>query len=370
MPFNTMINQQSVDALTAPKLKESFFADQIYMPTKGVDEGFSPDANAASIRVVRQKLPDIETRQLGASVNGGAFNDEDSKGVQSAEYFVDVTNVYDGNLDIAETQEDMFSLPVVEATIGNFGKEAASRVNSSTIAEQVKAWANDASGATPVAQSVTIAANANETAYRDAVLDASAVLDDGDIDNGVETYPGDMRQIVCRPTFATSLFKGKNIIVGGDLSVALLERGVIAEGTYNGNGNAYVGEVNNTPIFKAPKALWDRAAKELVYATNGVTDTAKANNLFNTAAARAEINKIEALMVSAVGTLRGIATGNRVKSIPSPKGAGIRLQPKFRWGVECIYPSSVVPIVKSDFDLDALVPEGKKLVRLPAGSQA
>ena len=35
--------------------------------------------------------------------------------------------------------------------------------------------------------------------------------------------------------------------------------------------------------------------------------------------------------------------------IDAPGGAGIRLQPKMRWGVKTIYPKSVAPIVSSSF---------------------
>lgn len=366
MPFTTMINQQSVDALTAKKLQESYFSKIIHIPGKGVNEGLTEDASAASVRVVRQKLPGIATRQLGATVNGGNFNGENAKGIASDEFYIDITNVYDGNIDIAEVQTDMFSLPVVEATMENCGGEVATGVNASTIAEQVKAWANDAIASEPVVQKVELPSTLEETSYRDAILDASAILDDGDESNQVQIYPDDMREIIARPSFCTGLFKGNNVIVGGDLSVALLERGVIAEGTYRGNGEQYVGEVNNTPIYKAPKTLWNAAANELVF-NNGTT---KSGNLAHNPDAKAEFDKIQALVVSAVGTLRGIAVGNRVKSIPSPLGAGLRLQPKFRWGVKCIYPSSVVPIVSNGFSVADLTYTNKTLNRLPYGSQS
>lgn len=365
MPFTTMINQQSVDALTAKKLQESYFSKIVHIPGKGVNEGFTEDVSAASVRVVRQKLPGIATRQLGATVNGGNFNGENAKGIASDEFYIDITNVYDGNIDIAEVQEDMFSLNVVEATMENCGGEVATGVNASTIAEQIKAWANGKK-AGQTAELVTLPSTIDETSYRDAVLDASAFLDDGDEANQVQIYPDDMREIIARPSFCTGLFKGKNIVVGGDLSIALLERGVIADGTYRGNGEQYVGEVNNTPIYKAPKTLWNAAANEIVFGTN----TAKSGNLANTSTAKAAFDKIQALVVSAVGTLRGIAVGNRVKSIPSPIGAGLRLQPKFRWGVKCIYPSSVVPIVDNGFSVDALTNDGSVMTRLPYGSQS
>ncbi|MBQ8357877.1 MAG: hypothetical protein IJX39_08750 [Clostridia bacterium] len=365
MPTTRQINQQSVDILTGPRFLESYFAGIIHMPGKGVNEGFSEDTSAATVRVVRQSLPGFDPRRLGATANGGNFNNEDAGEPTSVEYDLLLTEMYDRNMDIAEVTTDMFSLPVVEQTMDNMAGEVNTAVNASTTAEQIKGWANNAASKNGKAKSVALPANITETSYRDAVLSAGAILDDGDEDVGVQTYPADMRQIVARPTFCSKLLTAKNIVVGGDLSVALLERGVISEGTYKGNGNLYVGEIDNTPVYKAPSIIWNKAAEELVYSGT----TAKSGNMKNTATAKAEIDKIEALVVSGVGTLRGIATGNRIKSIPSPRGAGIRLQPKFRWGVECIYGTSIVPIVSNGFAIDSLVPEGKTLARLPVGSQ-
>lgn len=367
MPNTTrQINQQSVDILTGPRFLESYFAGIIHMPGKGVNEGFSDDTSAATVRVVRQNLPGFEPRRIGATVNGGNFNGEDAGEPSSTEYDLLLTDLYDRNMDIAEVTTDMFSLPVVEQTADNIAGEVNTAVNASTTAEQIKGWANNAVSDDGKAQKVELPATIGETSYRDAVLSAGAILDDGDEDVGVQTYPTEAREIIARPTFCAKLLTAKNIVVGGDLSVALLERGVISEGTYKGNGSMYVGEIDNTPVYKAPSIIWNKAAEELVYTGTN----ARSGNLKNTATAKAQIDKIEALVVSGIGTLRGIATGNRIKSIPSPRGAGIRLQPKFRWGVECIYGTSVVPIVSNGFALNSLVPENKTLSRMPVGSQS
>lgn len=358
------INKQSVDILTGKKFLETYFAGLIHMPGKGVNEGFSDDTSAATVRVVRQTLPGFKPRRLGASVNGGNFNAKNPTQPESVEYDLKLTEMYDRNMDIAEVTTDMFSLPVVEQTVENMAGEVNTAVNASTVAEQIKAWANDAASDGGKAQKVELPATLTETSYRDAILSAGAILDDGDEDVGAQTYPAEARQIVARPVFCAKLLTAKNIVVGGDLSVALLERGVISEGTYKGNGNLYVGEVDNTPVYKAPSTIWSRAAEELVYAGTST------GNMKNNSTAKAQIDKIEALVICGIGTLRGIAVGNRIKSIPSPLGAGIRLQPKFRYGVECYAGTSIVPIVSNGFALASLVPEGKTLDRLPVGSQS
>jgi hypothetical protein len=38
-----------------------------------------------------------------------------------------------------------------------------------------------------------------------------------------------------------------------------------------------------------------------------------------------------------------------MKTVDSQAGQGIRLQPKQRWGIETIYPKSIVPIVTAAY---------------------
>jgi hypothetical protein len=51
------------------------------------------------------------------------------------------------------------------------------------------------------------------------------------------------------------------------------------------------------------------------------------------------------MMCAASATDRGISTMDYIKVIDSPNGAGKRLQPKVRWGVNVCYGSGIVPIV-------------------------
>ena len=50
-------------------------------------------------------------------------------------------------------------------------------------------------------------------------------------------------------------------------------------------------------------------------------------------------------MVAASATDRGISTQDYIKIIDSPNGAGKRLQPKPRWGINVCYGKGIVPIL-------------------------
>lgn len=374
MALTPQINSQSVNILLAKKLQENFWVNMLYLPNYGVNEGFAGDTDAGEIRVVRQIPPGIKGRRLGSTVNGGHFNAGNVIYPTSQEFELKLTDVYDGVVDVPEVAQDMFSLSLVEAEGDAMGNEFATFVNAQTIAEQIATFFNAYSVSNTSANLVVLPQNATATQYRDALLAAMAHLDNGDETIGAQTFPSKSRQILVRPTFLAGLFQANNILVGGsNLAQELLSRGVISEGTYNSNGDQYKGEFMGVPVMVAPDAIWTAAWKSLCVNTNGTLDTG--NNITDVAAKLTEMNEIQALVVAAPGTLRGIAMGNRIKQIDSPDGAGIRLQPKMRMGVTCISAKSVVPIANYGIVTNNIITYTNatvytKLVRVPEGSQS
>jgi hypothetical protein len=371
--MTTQINSQSVNVILAKKLQVNYWAGQLYLPDYGVNEGFSTDTNAATIRVVRQIAPGIKGRRIGATTNGAAFNSANAIYPTSEEYNLDITDYYDGNIDIPEVSEDMFSLSVVEAEGDAMGGEFATFVNAMTIAEQVATVLNAYSVSNTSANIVTFPQNATTTQYRDGLLTALGHLDNGDSGIGVQTFPAKARQIIVRPSFKTGLFQANNILLGGsNLAQELLAKGRISENTYTSNGDLFIGEFMQVPVCVAPDTIWTAAWTALCINNAGTVNTA--NNITNVTAAATELAKINALVVSSVGTLRGIAMGNRIKQVDAQNGAGIRLQPKMRMGVKCISAKSVVPVVSYGFTAANIIAYTNatvytKLVRLPEGSQ-
>jgi hypothetical protein len=56
---------------------------------------------------------------------------------------------------------------------------------------------------------------------------------------------------------------------------------------------------------------------------------------------------VQALVCAASATDRGISTQDYIKIIESPNGAGKRLQPKTRWGINVAYNKGICPIITS-----------------------
>lgn len=87
----------------------------------------------------------------------------------------------------------------------------------------------------------------------------------------------------------------------------------------------YVGEIDLIPCYVAPSAIWTRAGEWV--------------------GSSSAFNATQAIVCAASATDRGISTQGYIKIIDSPDGAGKRLQPKTRWGVNVCYPKGIVPII-------------------------
>lgn len=337
--FNTLINNQSVQILLAKKYRENYFQNILHMPGKGVTEEFSADTSAGYIRVVRALPHGVKGRQLGASANGGNFNGHESYVSTSSEYSLPLLYVYDGNFDIPEVQSDMLPLNIVEQEAKNISGEVATQINGSTIAAQLAKTFN-ADGDRTETYILKLPASPSETDARDALLDAVARLENGDIANGIQTFPTDEREIIARPEFFVQLFKGNNVIAGGsNYAQEMLARGVISPDTYGDNGTSYKGEFMEIPLYLASKAIWNEAEAWLT--AEGLALPA------------GTLNGVLAIACAAMGTARGVAMPESFKQIPCPIGAGIRIQPLVRWGVECWLPDSVAVVASNGFTAPA-----------------
>ncbi|MBQ8394503.1 MAG: hypothetical protein IJX49_02905 [Clostridia bacterium] len=134
--------------------------------------------------------------------------------------------------------------------------------------------------------------------------------------------------LIMRSTFRSSLLSAKGVLLGGsNYAQSMLAKGAVSPEARKEWGNMYCGEIDGIPCYIAPAVLWKRA---------GVW-------VGNTAA----FDATEAIVCAASATDRGISTQDYIKIIDSPNGAGKRLQPKTRWGINVPYPKGIVPVLKN-----------------------
>lgn len=329
------LNGQALRRYTSKNIAENIFQNILALPEKGVTEKYSEDTDASEIRIIRQTVPDIKARRLGANVNGGYFNSNAALMPQSVEYGLKILYMIDDQIDFPTVMDEMVELPVVEATTKAVAGLVARNINASTIAHQIAKVVN---------QNVSAAGSTNEVvltaagAYKDALIEANGKLDDGDTDNGIDIFPVDGRQGFLRSATRTGLLKSGQIIIGGsNYAQEMLARGAISPNTYKQDKLEYVGEIDGVPMCVVAKPVWDLAEKYL-QVTAGKLDA------------------VVALIVAGIATGRALAFNNSVKIIDSPRGQGKTAQYKYRWGVEAFFHKGIVPVLAN----------GKKLADISA----
>ncbi len=323
MTYN--VNNTATQILAAKQVKENIFMDLIHRNGKGINQ--QEETGASTIRMFKVKPTKADARKVGDSNNGGFFNKDDAEISEVAEYDLNLLYLYDRVYDIPEVQQDLCPVNVFDNTTKNIGGRIATEINASTLAHQLAARYNAAKAAS---KWDGIAVELPETGgYYSAIQDASTMLDDGDEDNGIQAFPFEERQVIMRPSFRSKLLSDKGLLIGGsNYAQSMLAHGAVSPEARKEWGNMYCGEIDGMPCYIAAKALWNRASEWV-----GSTKTA--------------FDATEAMVCAASATDRGISGQEYIKIIDSPNGAGKRLQPKTRWGVEVCYPKGIIPILKN-----------------------
>ena len=339
------VNNSATQVLAAKQIKENIFVDLLHRDGKGVTDHY--ETNVSTLRILKATPHSGNARQLSAGTNGGWFDSTAPDFQNIVEYDLNLLYIYDRVTDIPEVQEDLVPVSVFDATNKNIAGRVATEINASTLANQLADRLNAADTGNAWNDVAVVIGTGDKAAY-DAVMDASTQLDNGDEANGIQSFPFEQRELIMRPEFRRALMSQTGVILGGsNFAQSMVAKGSLSPEDMKTFGNMYCGEVDLVPCYICPAPIWNRAAAWL-----GSTGTTA-------------IAGVQALMVAASATDRGISTMDYVKVVDSPDGAGKRLQPKVRWGVNVAYGAGIVPIVANG----TAVPSAQLTVTAP-GSRA
>lgn len=335
-----------VDSLTtkrilAPAVKENIFQGIFTKPDEAVTEKFSEDTDASEIQVLRLKPLENDAREIGSDKNGAWFNGREAAESSTEAYGIQILQTIDRNIDIPTNAQDMVSIDLLEGETRNLAGLVNRNINAMTIAAMLAKNFNNVAGVDKRNSNaavvtldeavtknwVTVASNK----YSDAIIDAAAWLDDGNAAEGIDAYPDDMRCVIIRPSAKAAMLKAMASLNGGTAVFDVLKKaGVDTESRPKIATTGYIGEFYNMPVYVASKTTFALVEKYLGLASGA-------------------LDKLVGVVVSAVGTGRALAFNATIKTIPSPNGQGIRIQPKYRFGCECWDALSVVPVFSAAF---------------------
>lgn len=330
------VDQVTLKRIMATRGKDNIFQGIVTRPEEACTEKYSTDTDAAEIQIIRLKPNAGQARDIGADKNGGYFNSDDAYTSATEAYGIRILSTIDYNIDIPTNMQDMINVDAAEGELRNLTGKVAQNVNAVTIAAQLAKWLTcQAAGTSAVGDAATgnkvvVDATPGDNAYLGYLLDANGFLDDGNESQGIDTYPRDNRCFLLRSKLNTSLKKQGVIIGGSNYGQIMVRTGALDEKTTLESVIGYVGDVDNTPCYVVSNPVWKLAEKYL-----GLT--------------AGTLNNVLGLAVCSIGTGRALAFNESVKTIPSPNGQGIRIQPKYRFGAECWDEYSIVPIVANGY---------------------
>lgn len=355
----SQINNVALKETASAMVFDKFVQDILHVNGKGVDEKYTTGEvlNSQSIAIPKVALGGGAFRKLGASVNGGQFN---SKGavISTSDYiYVPLLYVYDRVETLAKIMNDKAGYDLLGAKTDNLRRKITRGINALTFAAQISKTLNDSveiEDSTRKAGTLTyITESATSSAY-DCFVDANTALSEGDESIECDYFPEDMRQAFVKPSFFAEFKKGEGkYITQSNLGQEMMATGFLNPFKNDSASkvtmrNGYAGDIDGVPVYQVSPILWKLAAKYCQ-----LTETA--------------FDKIDAMVCSAVGTIRGITSTTDIEVVPSTEGQGWILQPLVQGGVECISGKSVRLIVKSDFVNPSITAE---ITVLPIESQA
>jgi hypothetical protein len=325
------VNEITLKRLLVPRVKENIFQKIILRPEEAATEKFSNDTDAAELQIIRVKPNNKQARRIGSSVNGEYFNSENAAMSATAAYGIKILDAIDHNIDIPQNMQDMLNVDVAEAELQNLAGQVAGNINAVTVAAQLCKLLNTSYTNSDTSNIIRLNATPTGAEVKEAIIDANAILDDGNEEEGIETYPRENRAIIIRSSLNTLLKKAGGIIIGGsNYAQDILQKGGLDKDTRVNTADGYLGEVDGVPVYLLANPAFNTAARYLGWN-------------------HAMIKSIMGLVVSSIGTGRGLAFNAVMKIIDAPAGQGRRLQPKYRYGCECWDAKSVVAIVSNDF---------------------
>ena len=347
----SIINQVALKNTASAQVFDKFIQGIIHVNGKGVDESYINGSalGSQSIAIPKVALGAGDFRLLGAGVNGGQFNSKEAVVSTSDYIYVPILYVYDRIETLAKIMNDKAGYDLLSAKTENIRRKITRGINALTFAVQISATLNASAGD---AADTYITEDANTPLYEN-YLDANSLLDEGDESIDADYFPTEMRQAFFRPSAFAKLKKEKGVILDSNLGQEMLATGVLnpfknSEASKVEMREGYAGEIDGVPVYKVSPILWALAAQYCKQA-------------------KTAFDKIDAMVCSGVGTIRGFTSTGDIEVVPAQAGQGWVLQPLVHGGCVCVSPKSVRLIVASGFTNPATT--SAQLEVLPIESQ-
>ena len=370
------LNGFSAEEATSKYVYENLFPSIQHINGKGCIDKYTLTEDVRSVTkidVMRLKAVLPAVRQLGATNNGGFMNKYNTPGggnsPQSVNYTIGVDLFFDRNIPIPAAQLFANKIAFEAIVQAEVIDTMAWAINIVTFAKQIEGFFRNGDNfdkAKTHTQGSIVAADITSGEIGKAIFDydpsvanapakafvkANAALTNGVPEIGAYVVPVGARQAFISPDYNADL-KGQYSSNASEAAAMINATGFInpftqAESKRIDERTGLCGMYDGVPLF-----LLTAATRQLVYIYLGVLGTADDSDFED---ARNALNAIEAMIVYANGTCRGIAIPQTVEVNKDPYNAqSVIIAPLMKMGVDVLHGASIKIIVSSALDATAV----------------
>lgn len=327
------INGVRARAKLAQALLENIFQGLVETNDKGITDKFATETEIsenAQIFVNRIIPVKMDPRELGSSKNGASFS-ANSHYSQTTTVGIEVLTVIDDTIIIPRASQDLINVDLLAKQTDIYTKRINTIINGATAGAKLLAtWKADVDGKGYNHIDITSTDITNKEVLT-RFVEANDLLDQGDVENGIDVFPEDSRIAVFK-SGSRALLKASGILELGGANYAY----DIAKGDAVSHGDrksvredGFIGTIDGVPCHQLSGESLRHASKFL-----GLPEGELSSGNFL------------GYVASSYANARGVSTVEQVKVVDAIQGQGVVLQPFTKFGVVTWYPKGNVILTK------------------------
>ncbi len=302
---------------------------------RGITDKFATEAEIsenAQIFVNRILPAKVQPRELGSAKNGASFSKEKHY-TQTVTVGIEALTVVDDPIIIPRASQDLINVDLLAANIDLYTKRLNTIINGMTAASKLFAtWKAEVDNKPFNAQDISSSDIANKNVLV-RFIECNDLLDEGDIDNGVDVFPEDTRIAVFKAG-SRAILKAAGVLTlgGANYAYEILKAKGVSEGDKASVAeNGYIGDIDGVPCHTISGEALRHASLFL-----GLPEKELASGTFF------------GYIASSFANARGVSTVDQIKIVDTVGGQGVELQPFTKMGAVSWYPKGNVIIYKGN----------------------
>lgn len=328
----TYINGVSAQRKISPAILLNLYQGLVEKDGRGINDEFvsTQDATDSAQVFVNRILPvKMNAREMGANVNGGSFS-ANQHYTQTVTVAIEILQVLDDPIIIPRARQDMIKVDLLAEQIDIYSKRLATILNGATAAVKLlNSWLAPEGKAN--FKVLDVSGN-----ILNQFVEANSLLDEGDIDNGIDIFPESSRVCVVRPSYrATLKVQGVLNLGGANYAYDIARKaGIDVEGLSTKAEDGYIGDIDGVPCHIISNESLRNAAGFLGLPEREFTGD----------------SKFVGYISSSYANARGVSTSETTKIVDAQAGQGLVLQPYTKFGVASWYPKGNVILSEEEYN--------------------